>query len=233
VTALSRQALQLLANPGLLRGKAQRKGVKLGSKGRLLMKSTENFRLQRGGAKRLGITSGAGGTTVEIALDGALVSTISFDSAKSGPVQVDTAEGVLLVQLKPGYSLSNWALTLNGRPVPGAQNDPVAKVYFGAGAGLIVGLMDCVVGLGEGSPLTLGIGLALIAAAAAALKRSWLAAWLCTGLSGAGWVAAMATLLPKLAIKALAPGVLVVFIVHSAVSGIDELRRIEIVPSGQ
>lgn len=183
----------------------------------------ESFRLERGGPKRLRVGFEPGAPNIKVCLDGVVVATVALEAAKSGPVRIETPVGVLTIQLKPGYSLSNWVLSINGIPVPGAQNDPTAMIRFGAGAGLFLGLIGVASGVLRREPIIVVISVLLVAGSVGAFRRIWLAAWLATLLS---------VLVPisigmdyHLSSEGLMACFLFGVIAHTAVRGIDASRK--------
>lgn len=93
---------------------------------------SQTFALEPNGPKRLSLSWGAFWKNFTVALDGQQVGALTPDELKAGKDLPLPDGSTLRVHLKQGFGNAGLELSRNGKPLPGAANDPVSMVK-GAG----------------------------------------------------------------------------------------------------
>lgn len=127
---------------------------------------SQTFALEPNGPKRLTLSWGAFWKNFTVSLDGQQIGALTSDELKAGK-DVPLPDGsTLFVHLKQGFGNAGLELSRNGKPLPGAANDPAAMVkgagyllYFLAALNALLGagaiafrvqvLLDADIGVGS------------------------------------------------------------------------------------
>jgi hypothetical protein len=93
---------------------------------------SQTFALEPNGPRRLTLSWSAFWKNFTIALDGQQVGALTPDELKAGKDVLLPDGSTLRVHLKQGFGYAGLELSRNGKPLPGAANDPMSMVK-GAG----------------------------------------------------------------------------------------------------